>query len=647
MASFLLHNPLTKLVGNLLTLLNVAVQFILFMALFIATFGIRPSGRLGQILYQTVGEITPPYVDETIQPPLLLREAAATLIQISIIAFLMILSASLAMYYRRRNDKTNDEEQTKLLSAMGGDVKKFDESQLLPFRTLLLRNTLMTVLIVPLPVLLMYGMAFLMGGGLRTLPFFDTLRDHRFIVELILRLSIFGLFGLLIVWFGVAEKIVDVRLLKIARPRVKKGEFAELAELAGFPEDAEFLENLALADEATPKPSRIRRFASIMASNFTEIFNIMIWFAPIVVIMIVLGLVVELFDLTPLVFYLGTLLAVGIKSYRSVMRALEGPPDSPEARDNSPVARQLRYFLRFIFIYFGLVLAATVIAAEVTTAGGGTGDDRKNAVTAVLGGGTLLFVGGLFVLVWILPDDSPVTKATESATAAMLRGDYPEMLRVTEKLLEEVPIWESRRLGAIAYLAVRRFDEAERCINRVLQDIAWMRDDERKKLKSVAGIMRGLMATLRAAQGRYADAEAEIHMALTLDPDEPTHYNTLAEILMLQWRSADEVWAALDMAQTRYQKAKRQPSPTHHALRAWAWAMRGDSAQSEREMAQASALVRPEEQMYLVEAHLSFGRAKIALGDVAEARAALGRAATLDPNGLNGVMAAELLATLA
>lgn len=66
----------------------------------------------------------------------------------------------------------------------------------------------------------------------------------------------------------------------------------------------------------------------------------------------------------------------------------------------------------------------------------------------------------------------------------------------------------------------------------------------------------------------------------------------------------------------------------------------------EAEMAQAMATIKPEERIYIPEVYLTGGRAEIALGNIKAARESWQRAVEVDPEGLNGVQAAELLATL-
>lgn len=546
MASALLHNPLTRLVGNLLTGVNAILQFFLFMGLIFVSLGLlRPSGRLGNIFFYTLGEIAPPYVNETIQPGLLPREVLAIIVQVAIIMGAMILSASLAMYFRVRQSEAKAREQSSLVGAMGGehDVTIIDRPEPPTFEKLLLRNTLMTVIFVPMPMLVFWGAVNFTVFDLEKLLLAQALFNDRTLLEIVTRLGLFAAFGLIAAWFAITHRIVDRGILKMPTPK------RLWDDLGDDGSDGSFVKWII----------RRARFLGGLLFSFVKTIT------PVLFLMLGLTVLVDVFNLPDIVYYFGLLLGLGGMMYwhmtvglersgKKLTRQIEAilveehGADSDEVRefqqaekghDNSTESHSTRFFLKAMFIMFGLVFAGAFIAAEVTTASGGSLDDRKSAATLALVIGIIGLFVGMFLLSRFTPQ-SPGLKLIDQATAAYGRLDYPEMLRVTEQLLIDVPNWESKSWAANAYLVVRRFDDSERCIHEVLDSIARMPDDKRQAMKGIAATMRGVLANLHAAQARYVEAEDSVRAAITLEPGEPAHYNVLAEILMLQGRPIGE-----------------------------------------------------------------------------------------------------------
>ncbi|MBC8099223.1 MAG: tetratricopeptide repeat protein [Armatimonadetes bacterium] len=541
------------------------------------------------------------------------------------------------MYYRARQEVDTAREQAGVVSAMGGNSKPFDDAQtasLPKFSALLLRNTLVLLIFVPVPSLLFIGYRESISL-VRELPFAEVLRDSRPLTSLVVTVSLLVSTGVLLAWFRIAQWIVDSRILRTNTP------------------------DIAPQSDKSPRMGWFRR-------NVTLLGIYLVGWLMVVSPVLAIGLIVNALRLPPVLFSISTLIVTGGTIYwyftegrwrvqlLMVKMGLSNEHgaqsiDANEVRQhikaykNSTQLYMINFRIKVFLGLAGLVLIATAIVTELTTATGGSVENRQTTAAVETTIGMAVIFSGLLLAPRFMPP-APSTKLRDAATNAWMRLDYPEMLRLTEQFLDQVPNWESKSWAGIAYIAVCRFEEGERYAHEALAEFAAMPDVMRKAMKPAAGQMRGVLAGLRMVQARYSEAQASLQMAIALDPDEPAHYNSLAECLLLQGRPAEEAWAVLEQALSRYRKVMRRASPTHHGLRAWVWALRGNDEQTHRELARAEKLVRPEQRLYLTEVYLIGGRAEMALGNVDAARASWRRVMDLDPTGIMGMQAAALLA---
>jgi tetratricopeptide (TPR) repeat protein len=275
----------------------------------------------------------------------------------------------------------------------------------------------------------------------------------------------------------------------------------------------------------------------------------------------------------------------------------------------------------------------------IARSNGADGETAKGimAGTMLLGMiGVLLFAGSILSK---LTPKSPMMQAMEQYESALRRGQYETLIPLVDKLMHDLPNWETRIPGAAAYAQAGRLEEAERITREAMKELANPQTEmQRAMFKPLMGGAFGLLTEIYMMGGRFDEAETSLKRAQEFDDDSYAVNNTTAKFHLYRGQP-ETALPFIDRAEKGYLKAKEPVSAYNKALRAWTLALIGRSAEADALMVEVIRQVPVEHYADIAEVYLLGGYVARAQGKRSGARRSFETAAKFDPNGIYGQIA--------
>ncbi len=297
---------------------------------------------------------------------------------------------------------------------------------------------------------------------------------------------------------------------------------------------------------------------------------------------------------------------------------------------------------RLSIIFIGTIMLSLFIGVGVAAAvrsAGASADASKMGFIVVVGIGILL---ALFVLPRLymryFMATSKLVKAMQQIEEFTRRGEYAQAFPLIEEQLRESPSYEVLMAAAAVYAQAGNNEEGERLTREALRELANTNSEQTREMrKPFMANAFGLLGEIQNYAGKRDEARQSIEQAHTFG----TNYaleNSTARLELIEGNSG-KAHSFLDAAVKAYRKDKKQPSPYHHSLRAWAFALQGENTQADTLIQQAFAQAKPEHRADLAELYLIQGYTFRAQRKTLAATQAFERAIDHDPNGASGKIA--------